>query len=145
MIKKLLLYTTVGMGIGFLITNVMFWFSAAGSGNLAEESALLAMDKMIMQYTVWMIASALYGAASLILESERLRPSIRSIVHFLVCLTITLCAWSAVKVLLSGTFHLTSLFLLLVEFVIIYLAIFFTMYRYARADAKEINEKLKSK
>lgn len=125
MLGKITNSILIGIGIGTIVFTACWWGFAGA-------------NPVIIEYTRWIIASALYGLLSLLFDymGSLLKATV---IHFLGCASITLITGS-----LSG--YANNFFELaknmLPIFLVIYVVIYLSCYSYARYNAKLISRKL---
>lgn len=129
MLKKLLKASLIGLGIGNLIS--IFWtyhfFYQRGH------------DIPFMLLLLWIIASALYGIASVLFDYLAIKKAL--IIHFLVCLSITLCAFYLMATAFSIPVYYT---MSLSIFVVIYLIIYLAIYLSQEKESNELNKTIQA-
>lgn len=133
MAKKIVEHIIVGLGIGFVCTTACLWLFGAYNGDGMA---------VMRQFSAWLGASFLYGAVSVIYDSDIPFP-LSLIIHFTACLLITYAA-SAV----SGLFNFIKwgewFIYVLPSFVIIYLIIGTVTTLAAKGTSKKINDKIQN-
>ena len=117
-------YLLRGLGIGFIITTVSLL-------------VFVGVNELTKQLFAWLVASAIYGLTSVIFESKNLNLLSCTIIHFFICLSITM-----INIFL---FYRAYLVIVLVEFVVIYSLIYVVMWLIDRNKIKKINQRLKEK
>ncbi|MCI9625281.1 MAG: DUF3021 domain-containing protein [Clostridia bacterium] len=133
--KKVMEHVIVGLGIGFVVTTVCLWIFKLNEATGAE---------VMREFTVWLIASALYGLISLIYDSNMSLP-LSCAIHFIACALVTFIA-SVASGIIDYFAHWYEWFIyVLPVFVLIYLVIGTGMTIVARCQAKKINEKISKK
>lgn len=137
MLKKLLECTGIGLAIGFLCTTALLWIYNAGSDGTAQD--------MLVQFTVWLGASFLYGLVSSIYCSERISFLAQTILHFILCALITATASLSLGYFSLSQSGLPSLFGILGTFILVYAIIYLALFFVSRQNAKKINQKLQKK
>ena len=128
--KKYVLNAIIGMGFGFPIT-------------LLCMSLIGGYNEVVREFFVWMVASALYGLLSTVMDSKKFdMPLPVSIgVHFFGCVAITLGA-----ALLCGYIRSVADFLpILIPSIIIYVVVCFVCFLLMKQNEKQINKELEEK
>ena len=129
MIKKIVSYAILGMGIGSPIFTACLGPGGNDSAGLRDTTA-------------WLAASAVYGMLSLIYEADGLKLPVKVGLHALLCGLISL----AVGRFLGYGESLGTLFLGMAPvFILIYGLIWGAMYAADRRRARKLNERLKEK
>lgn len=128
--KKYVLNAIIGMGFGFPIT-------------LLCMSLIGGYNEVVREFFVWMVASALYGLLSTVMDSKKFdMPLPVSIgVHFFGCVAITLGA-----ALLCGYIRsVADVLPILIPSIIIYVVVCFVCFLLMKQNEKKINEVLEQK
>ena len=128
--KKYVLNAIIGMGFGFPIT-------------LLCMSLIGGYNEVVREFLVWMVASALYGLLSTVMDSKKFdMPLPVSIgVHFFGCVAITLGA-----ALLCGYIRSVADFLpILIPAILIYVVVCFVCFLLMKQNEKQINKELEEK
>ena len=128
--KKYVLNAIIGMGFGFPIT-LLCMVSISGYSDIVQE------------FSVWMVASALYGLLSTVMDSKKFdMPLPVSIgLHALGCIAITIGA-----ALLCGYIHsIADVLPILIPAIIIYAVVFLICFLLMKQNEKKINEALEDK
>jgi hypothetical protein len=128
--KKYVLNAIIGMGFGFPIT-------------LLSMILIGGYNVVIREFLIWMIASAMYGLLSTVMDSEKIDfPLPVSIgLHFFGCLVITMGA----ALLCGYVSSIRSVLPILIPAVIIYIAVFFVSFLLMKQNEKQINKTLQEK
>ena len=128
--KKYVLNAIVGMGFGFPIT-------------LLCMALIGGYNAVVQEFLVWMVASALYGVLSAVMDSTKFdMPLPLSIgLHFVGIVGITLGA-AALCGYLTG---IVSALLILVPTVVIYVVVCFVCCLLMKKEEKTINKALEDK
>ncbi len=128
--KKYVLNAIIGMGFGFPIT-------------LLCMALIGGYNAVVQEFLVWMVASALYGLLSTVMDSQKneLPMPISFGIHFFGCAIITLGA-----ALLCGYIRsLTDVLPILIPAIVIYIAICGICFLLMKKNEKDINEALEEK
>lgn len=128
--KKYVLNAIIGMGFGFPIT-------------LLCMSLIGGYNEVVREFFVWMVASALYGLLSTVMDSKKFdMPLPVSIgVHFFGCVAITLGA-----ALLCGYIRsIADVLPILIPSIIIYVVVCFVCFLLMKQNEKQINKELEEK
>ena len=128
--KKYVLNAIIGMGFGFPIT-------------LLCMSLIGGYNEVVREFLVWMVASALYGLLSTVMDSKKFdMPLPVSIgVHFFGCVAITLGA-----ALLCGYIRsVADVLPILIPSIIIYVVVCFVCFLLMKQNEKKINKELEEK
>ena len=128
--KKYVLNAIIGMGFGFPIT-------------LLCMSLIGGYNEVVREFLVWMVASALYGLLSTVMDSKKFdMPLPVSIgVHFFGCVAITLGA-----ALLCGYIRsVADVLPILIPSIIIYVVVCFVCFLLMKQNEKQINKELEEK
>ena len=128
--KKYVLNAIIGMGFGFPIT-------------LLCMSLIGGYNEVVQEFFVWMVASALYGLLSTVMDSKKFdMPLPVSIgVHFFGCVAITLGA-----ALLCGYIRsIADVLPILIPSIIIYVVVCFVCFLLMKQNEKQINKELEEK
>jgi hypothetical protein len=140
MFNKIYNYGLKGLGIGFIITNIMMYFSTFNSG---EEYTI---QGVVMIYIAWAIASVFFGIASIVYEISNLAMIYKMLIHF-TCLA--LVAFTAVNYMMNNIYNLElNMFKdffssFLVIFIIIYFVLWTIHYFIEKTRIGKINKKFK--
>ncbi|MFR1833379.1 MAG: DUF3021 family protein [Lachnospiraceae bacterium] len=127
MIRKILWYAFCGIGIGAVISTACLWITGQTENTLSDT-------------TGWLIASAIYGILSMIMELDRPAFWWRALIHCSLCAAVTvITAWA----LGDETGLGQTAKLVLPSFFIIYIGISFIIYLWERQCVKKLNKKLK--
>lgn len=131
MAKKIFKHIIVGLAIGFVCTTACLWIFRA-----YEAGGIFVMR----QFTMWLLASAMYGVISLIYDTSVPFP-LSLILHFTGCLAITFAGG-----VLSGFMEVLTwkewFISVIPGFVIIYLIIGIAITLVSKYNAKKINKKI---
>ncbi len=127
--KKAFGYLQKGLSIGAVVSTLLLIL-------------LQGMDGTLLQVLVWLCASAAYGLISLIFETERLNFLTATIIHFVLCASVTIGAGAFLRY--SESFWGLAKGIL-PTFLIVYAIIYTCSYFGTRANARKINEKLQVK
>ena len=128
--KKYVLNAIIGMGFGFPIT-------------LLCMSLIGGYNEVVREFFVWMVASALYGLLSTVMDSKKFdMPLPVSIgVHFFGCVAITLGA-----ALLCGYIgSVADVLPILIPAILIYVVVCFICFLLMKQNEKKINKELEEK
>ena len=129
--KKIIDHIITGVGLAFVITNIMmFTFARQYSGT-----------EVVSSYILWMIAGIFYGAASLIYDSK-LKKSLVAPIHFLMNMAIS---FITIKIMFDQIFRISidfSYFYLFLIFTATYCLISLFIFLYEKVCIKALNEKL---
>lgn len=128
--KKYVLNAIIGMGFGFPIT-------------LLCMSLIGGYNEVVREFLVWMVASALYGLLSTVMDSKKFdMPLPVSIgVHFFGCVAITLGA-----ALLCGYIgSVADVLPILIPAILIYVVVCFICFLLMKQNEKKINKELEEK
>jgi hypothetical protein len=128
--KKYVLNAIIGMGFGFPIT--LLCMALIGSYNA-----------VVQEFLVWMVASALYGVLSTVMDSKKFdMPLPVSIgLHALGCIVITMGA-----ALLCGYIHsIADVFPILIPALVIYIVVCLICFLLMKQNEKQINKALEEK
>ncbi len=121
---KVIKYLSVGLSIGFVCTTMF-------------AVLFMGLNDMTKQILAWFIASALYGLSSMLFEIKTLKTLCISIVHYVLCLTIT-----GINIYL---FYQEYFAVVLISFTVIYIIIFIVMWLVDIRVTVGINKKLSEK
>ena len=128
--KKYVLNAIIGMGFGFPIT-------------LLCMSLIGGYNEVVREFFVWMVASALYGLLSTVMDSKKFdMPLPVSIgVHFFGCVAITLGA-----ALLCGYIRsVADVLPILIPSIIIYVVVCFVCFLLMKQNEEQINKEFEEK
>lgn len=128
-IRDLLIAIFTGIGIGIPVTLICM-ISIGG------------WNPVVMEFLVWTIASALFGLMSLIFRSEKINPTLSTILHCIGCLLVTV---SACTIIGYGNNFLEILLAIVPVFAIVYVVILVTGSISMKKNAKKANEALSKK
>jgi hypothetical protein len=140
MLNKLYDYGIRGLGIGFVITNIMLYVF------LFNDGIMYTPQEIIMSYIVWAVASALFGIASIVYEIPNLGMLYKSLLHFL---TIMIVAFTTTSYMMKGIFKsdvniFTQVFpSFILSFFIIYLILWTGFYFMEKHHLSKLNAKFK--
>ncbi|MCT4634098.1 MAG: DUF3021 domain-containing protein [Firmicutes bacterium] len=140
MVSKLYEYGLRGLGIGFVITNIMLYIF------LFNDGVMHTTQEIIMSYIVWAVASALFGIASIVYEIPRLGILYKTALHFL---TIMIVAFATTSYMMKGIFGsdvnvFTEVFpSFIFSFFIIYLILWTGFYFKEKHHLTKLNAKFK--
>lgn len=128
--KKYIMSAIIGMGFGFPIT-------------LLCMALIGGYNTVVQEFLIWMVASALYGLLSVVMDSKRLdMPLPVSLgLHFFGCIVITMGA-----ALLCG--YVTSwadVLPIVIPSIAIYVVVCFICFLLMKKDEKQINKALQQK
>ena len=119
---------------------------AVGIGAIVITLALLAsygMTDILKQLTVWLIASAVIGVASLVYENTSLSHFTATLIHAPITAAVALCSgWILGYV--DGSFSLLIL-RMLPTIIIIYAVIHLVLFLFRRAALSDLNHRLQEK
>ena len=125
--KKVFLYLERGLAIGFLVTTVCL---------LLNEGA----NETMRQVAVWMVASMLYGAVSLVFEAIPLPAA--TALHLALCSLVTIAA----SYILGYADSLLSLLVYVFPtFLAIYAVIYLSIFASIWISARRMNRKLRAR
>ena len=128
--KEYVLNAIIGMDFGFPIT-------------LLCMSLIGGYNEVVREFLVWMVASALYGLLSTVMDSKKFdMPLPVSIgVHFFGCVAITLGA-----ALLCGYIgSVADVLPILIPAILIYVVVCFICFLLMKQNEKQINKELEEK
>lgn len=126
---NILSFSVTGIGIGCVITTL--------------SMALLGAEGCsIKELAVWIAASAIMGAVTLIMFSNRLKFSAAAAIHCTVCFA---AVTAAVFICGYTDNFLTFIKTAVPMFILIYAAIFLAIYLCAKANEKAVNKALREK
>ncbi len=128
--KKYVLNAIVGMGFGFPIT-------------LLCMILIGGYNAVVQEFLVWMVASALYGVLSTVMDSKKFdMPLPVSIgLHALGCIVITMGA-----ALLCGYIHsIADVLPILIPALVIYIVVCLICFLLMKQNEKQINKALEEK
>lgn len=128
--KKYVFGAISGMGFGFPITLLCM--------TLFGEYTVMVRDLLI-----WMVASALYGLLSVIMDSKKynMPMPVSFGLHFFGIVVITMCA-----TLLCGYIsRIVDVLLILAPTIVIYVVVWFICFLLMKKDEKKINKALENK
>jgi uncharacterized membrane protein AbrB (regulator of aidB expression) len=128
--KKYILSGVMGMGFGFPIT-------------LLSMTLIGGYNPVVKEFFVWMVASALYGLLSVVMDSKKLEmPMPVSFgLHFFGIVGITLGA----AMICGYVTSIVDVLPILVPTVVIYVVVCFVCFLLMKKDEKEINEALENR
>ncbi len=132
--KKIAQHIIVGLAIGFVCTTACLWLF-----KVYEAPGIAVMR----QFTVWLAASAVYGAISMIYDTDIPFP-VSLIIHFLGCAAVTFAA-SIISGIMDYMVWYQWFIYVLPVFIIIYIIIGLAVTLVSRCQAKKINQKMKKK
>ncbi len=118
---KLFNYMVTGLGFGFTCTIIGLVWN-------------VGFNEITTQLVVWYVASLLYGVSAMIYEIESMSLFKQTIVHYIICLSITL--------VVLFMLYRDYMFSALIIFTIAYIAIYIKMWMINRYDASKINDAL---
>lgn len=128
--KKYVLNAIIGMGFGFPIT-------------LLCMILIGGYNAVVQEFLVWMVASALYGVLSMVMDSKKFdMPLPVSIgLHALGCIVITMGA-----ALLCGYIHsIADVLPILIPALVIYIVVCLICFLLMKQNEKQINKALEEK
>lgn len=124
--KNILLHIMAGLAIGSVVSTVCI-------------SLMDGINGTLIQIFAWLFASALYGAVSLIYDTDFWPLPVQIAEHFILCFVITLItAW---KLGYADSLGILAL-QILPSFLIIYIAVSVILFAADHHSAKQINQKL---
>ena len=128
--KKYVLNAIIGMGFGFPIT--LLCMALFGGYNA-----------VVLEFLVWMVASALYGVLSTIMDEKKFdMPLLVSIgLHFVVCVVITMGA----ALLCGYVSSIADVLPILIPAVIIYAVVCLICFLLMKQNEKAVNKALEEK
>ncbi len=129
--NKIIEHLIVGLGIGFVVTTASLW-----AFGLYEATGMAVM----LQFTTWLAASALYGLISMIYDSDIPFP-LTFAIHFTGCAVITFIA-SAVSGIMEFMQWYEWFIYVLPVFVGIYIIIGIVVTITTKWQEKQINKKM---
>lgn len=135
MFKKLLSCVSIGLSIGFICTTILLWLYNAGSDGSAQD--------MLIQFTVWLGASALYGLVSSIFSAESLSLLFQTVLHFILCALITVTTCLFLGYITLAPESLPGLFGILGTFTLVYFIIYILIFFFSWQNVRKINQKLR--
>jgi len=128
-IKNIVLACITGIGIGMPITILCM-------------ALIGGFNSVIMEFLVWLVASALYGILSIVFNNVKLNLPLSTAIHCAGCLAIT-CGACTINGYSDNFFDM--LLAILPIFVIVYVVIYTIILISAKAEAKKITESLNNK
>lgn len=140
MMNKIVDYGFKGLGIGFIITNIMLYIF------MYSDGALYNGQEIIKCYMVWAGASVLFGLASLVYDFINVGHLYQTFIHFLLISVISFLTTSyMLKSILGQQVNLmTDVFpSFILSFVIIYLVIWSGIYFIEKSRLNKLNAKFK--
>lgn len=128
--KKFVLNAIIGMGFGFPVT--LLCMTAFGGYNI-----------VLREFTVWMVASALYGLLSTMMDSQKneLPAPLSFGIHFFGVVAITLGA-ALINGYISG---IRDILPILIPTFVIYIVICGICFLLMKKNEKEVNKALENK
>ena len=128
--KKYVLNAIIGMGFGFPIT-------------LLCMALIGGYNAVVLEFLVWMVASALYGVLSTIMDEKKFdMPLLVSIgLHFVVCVVITMGA----ALLCGYVSSIADVLPILIPAVIIYAVVCLICFLLMKQNEKAVNKALEEK
>jgi hypothetical protein len=128
--KKYIMSAIIGMGFGFPIT-------------LLCMALIGGYNTVVQEFLIWMVASALYGLLSVVMDSKRLdMPLPVSIgLHFFGCIVITMGA----ALLCGYVTSLADVLPIVIPSIAIYVVVCFICFLLMKKDEKQINKALQQK
>ena len=128
--KKYVLNAIIGMGFGFPIT-------------LLCMILIGGYNAVMKEFMVWMVASALYGVLSTIMDEKKFdMPLPVSIgLHFFGCVTITMGA----ALLCGYVSSIADVLPILIPAIVIYFAVYFICFLLMKQNEKAVNKALEEK
>lgn len=133
--KKVMEHAIVGLGIGFVITTICLWIFRLNEATGAE---------VMREFTVWLVASALYGLISLIYDSNMPLP-LSCVIHFVSCAVVTFAASCLSGIMGYFAAWYEWFIYVLPVFVLIYCIIGAGVVIVERCQTKKMNEKISKK
>ncbi len=121
---KAIKYIFTGLGFGFLCTTLTM-------------ASIMGLNDITVQTLAWMIASGFYGLVSIIFENEKLSMLVKNIIHYALCLLVTL--------VLIIMFYKEYMLIVFISFTIMYIIINLIMTHFVKKDIEEMNKKLASR
>lgn len=126
MIRKVIRYTFMGIGIGAVISTACMWL------NGQTETTLIEM-------TGWLAASAAYGLLSMVMDWKRPAFWGRLLIHGSLCWTVTLItSWLLYRAEIGVLVRET-----LPRFVIVYAVAWLIIILWERRAVKQLNKRLR--
>ena len=128
--KKYILSAITGMGFGFPIT-------------LLCMTLIGGYNAVVREFSVWMVASALYGVLSVVMDSKKFdMPMPISLgLHFFGCVAITMGA----ALLCGYVSSVADVLPVLIPAIVIYVAVCFICFLLMKQNEKIINKALEEK
>jgi hypothetical protein len=128
--KKYIMSAIIGMGFGFPIT-------------LLCMALIGGYNTVVQEFLIWMVASALYGLLSVVMDSKRLdMPLPVSLgLHFFGCIVITMGA----ALLCGYVTSLADVLPIVIPSIAIYVVVCFICFLLMKKDEKQINKALQQK
>ena len=125
--KKYVLNAIVGMGFGFPIT-------------LLCMALIGGYNAVVQEFLVWMVASALYGVLSTVMDSKKFdMPLPVSIgLHFFGCVAITMGA----ALFCGYVSSIADVLPILIPAIVIYFVVYFICFLLMKQNEKQINKAL---
>ena len=128
--KKYVLNAIVGMGFGFPIT-------------LLCMALIGGYNAVVQEFLVWMVASALYGVLSTVMDSKKFdMPLPVSIgLHFFGCVAITMGA----ALFCGYVSSIADVLPILIPAIVIYFVVYFICFLLMKQNEKTVNKALEEK
>ena len=128
--KKYVLNAIVGMGFGFPIT-------------LLCMALIGGYNAVVQEFLVWMVASALYGVLSTVMDSKKFdMPLPVSIgLHFFGCVAITMGA----ALFCGYVSSIADVLPILIPAIVIYFVVYFICFLLMKQNEKAVNKALEEK
>jgi len=140
MMNRIRTYAITGLGIGFIVTNIMLYFFMYGEG-LSYNG-----QELIKCYILWAVASVFFGLASFVYDLLNIGPVYKTFIHFLLIATISFMTTS---IMLKGVLGLQVNLMrdvfpsFLLSFIGIYTVLWIGFYFIERARLNKLNVKFK--
>ena len=124
-------YIMRGLAIGWVCTTICLFTVKSEIGS----------HQMAVQFAIWLLASAAYGAANVVYDINGITTIKATVLHFVISLIITF-----VTTVIAGYFEITQWVMFFRNvfpvFIIIYAIITVAVFITIRVDARKINKKL---
>ncbi len=134
MLKMIREHICMGLAIGSVLITINIWLGIDGVGYMSNADA----RDILMFYSVWLAASALYGLSGLIYEIKRIPQLLLNAIHLTVCFAIT-----AVGITILGFGSIMAK--LLIVFIITYIIIGIVVFAVSRIETRQINKNLQNR
>ena len=126
---NILHFGIIGIGIGSVITTVSMF-------------ALGSQTASIKEFAFWILASMIMGIATKIMFTDKIKLPVATVVHFLICFTVTVIANFACGYIEN----VSTVFKLIVPmFIAIYILVYAVIFITAKSNEKAVNKALNNK